>query len=86
MTVRDWLYVVTAMVGLIGTAGSTLVWAANQHYVTQESMLVKEIRDLDREITYIEIKKQTGEATQSEIIYVESLKQQKRALEQELNQ
>jgi hypothetical protein len=84
MKIKEWIGMFVAIIALSGALGGVGLWAADQRYVTQDSMTIKDIRDLDREITYIEIKKQTGEATASEMIYVETLKQQKRALEKEL--
>ena len=84
MNIKDWIGVIASTAALVSLAGGVVVYAGDNRYVTQESMMLKDIRDLDREITFIEIKKQTGEASQSEKLYVETLKQQKRALEKEL--
>ena len=81
MNIADWIKLIAVIVGLMSTAGGIGVWAADQRYVTSEDLRSLEINRLDREITYIEIKVQQDEATNSERIYVESLKQQKRALE-----
>ena len=82
MRLVEWAGVIAATLTMIGTAGAGGVWIADQRYVTQESIKALEINRLDREITYIKIKKDQNEATNSEIIYLETLKQQKRALEQ----
>ncbi len=80
MNIRDWISVVVMSVGLIGSAGAGGKWLADQHYVTRDDARAQEIRELDREITFIDIKVSQGEATNSERIYVESLRQQLRAL------
>lgn len=54
----------------------------DQIYVRQESLKSIQIETLDREITFLKIKKEQGEASKSEAIYLETLMQQKRALEQ----
>lgn len=82
MNLRDWIGVVSTVAVLTGALGGVGVWAADQRYITNEAAKALEINRLDREITYIQIKIDQGEATNSERIYIETLKQQKRALEQ----
>lgn len=83
MTIKDWIYIIGAVVSLMATAGGAGIWAADKRYITQEAMQVKEMRDLDREITYIQIKIDQQEATNSERIYIQTLKQQLRDLQQQ---
>lgn len=80
MNIKDWLGVIASMFALVGTAGATGTWVADQRYVTQETMLVKEIRQLDREATFLRIKKGQGESTKSEEIYLQTIEQQLRDL------
>ncbi len=83
MNIKDWIGVIASSLAIVGTAGATGKWAADQYYWTKDDARASEKRQLDREITYIEVKIQQQEATNSELIYVETLKQQLRALEQQ---
>jgi hypothetical protein len=82
MNSKDWLGILATVLTLLAGTGAAGIWAADQRYVTQDSIKAIEINRLDREITYIKIKIDQGEATDSEKIYIETLKQQKRAMEQ----
>lgn len=82
MQSKEWIGVIGTCVTLMGAAGGIGVWAADQRYVTHDAVKSLEANRLDREITYLEIKIQQNEATNSEKIYIETLKQQLRALEQ----
>ena len=61
-----------------------IVWAADQRYVTNEAMVLRDYRELNREITFIEIKIKTGEATKTEQIYLQTLKRDRDDLEKTL--
>lgn len=82
MTLKDWLASVAIMLSLLGTTAAAGGWMLDQIYVRQESLKSIQIETLDREITFLKIKKEQGEASKSEAIYLETLMQQKRALEQ----
>lgn len=86
MNIKDWVGVIASMFALVGTAGAAGTWVADQRYVTQDTMLVKEIRQLDREATFLRIKKDQGEATKSEQIYLQTLEQQLRDLKTQVAQ
>ena len=84
MKIGEWIGAAVGAATLISMAGAVVVYAGDTRWVTQESMIQKEIRDLNKEITYIEIKEAEGEASKTERIYVETLKQQKEDLEAQL--
>ncbi len=81
MIIKDVLANTAVTIALLSSSGTVGVWAASQYFVTHEALKHQEIMQLDREITYIQIKIDQNEATKSEMIYIETLKQQKRALE-----
>ena len=95
MSFKDWLYVIGAMIAIVTSAGSAVVWAADKTYVRQEimqeametmrdSMQMQEWSDINKELRFLEIKKSNSEATASEIMYIDFLKQEKEALEKEM--
>lgn len=84
MRIVEWIGVVGSSLAIVTAAGATGVWAANQHYVTQEVMLIKEIRDLKREIRAIEVKEQYGEAKTYEIVNKGNLEDEVENLEKQL--
>ncbi len=84
---KDWtgfVYSVLVILVMMGTVG---VWAGDQRWVVAEVLTTKvrqlEINQLDREITFLLIKIQQGEASSSEMIYIKTLEQQLRALKVE---
>lgn len=83
--IREWIQIVIAMLALVGLAGSVGVWAGDQRWVVASTFAKQieqiEINALDRQITFLQIKINENEATKSERIYIESLKQQLRALQ-----
>lgn len=74
----------TRIFGLLAIIGGGLVWAGDQRWVTNDSMLFRDYRELTRQITLIEIKIKNNEATRSEESYLPFLKQEKDALEKRM--
>ena len=83
-SVKQWIELVSKTLGLLAIIGGAIVWAGDTRYLlvmdfksyTQQ----QEITELDREITYLQIKIDQDEASKSEQIYIETLRQQLRAL------
>jgi hypothetical protein len=71
MNFRDWVGVVATMTVLTGSVTAAGTWAADQRYVTQEGMnkymLIRDIRDIERDIAKIKKKKNYGKAESWEI-------------------
>lgn len=85
MKAKDWAGVILAILGLLGVAGSVAVWAGDQHWVVAstftKALKQMDINSLDRQITFLQIKIDEDEATRSETIYIKTLKQQLRSLQ-----
>ncbi|MCK5336003.1 MAG: hypothetical protein KAQ67_07565 [Gammaproteobacteria bacterium] len=85
MKFKEWLQVIATMLILVTTAGSVGVWAGDHRWVTASNLdkiiVQLEINALDRQITFLQIKVNQGEASNSEKIYMETLKQQLRAMQ-----
>ena len=60
MTLKEKITLYATTLALISTMGAAAVWAADQRYITNEDMLIREIRDLDRQVTFLEIKVSNG--------------------------
>lgn len=84
MKIKEWVSVIAAILVILSAGGAVGVWAADQRYVVaadlSAQLLNMQIADLDNQITLLQIKATNNEASQSEKIYLESLKQQLRAL------
>ena len=85
MKFKEWLQVIATMLILVATTGSVGVWAGDHRWVTVSNLdkiiVQLEINALDRQITFLQIKVNQGEATNSEKIYMETLKQQLRTMQ-----
>ena len=81
---KYWIDFSKSLVGLTVIIGVAGVWAGDQRWMTVsagEKLVEKlEINTLDRQITFLHIKIDQGEATDSEKIWVKTLEQQLRAL------
>ncbi len=84
MRVVDWIGVLATSVGLIGTAGAAGVWVADKRYVTHDGMIVKEIRDLERQVNVIKKKEKYNLAQPYELDIKIDLESEIRALQREL--
>lgn len=80
MRFKDWVQILTAMLILITATGSLAVWAGDKRWVTVNRLEEMEVNQLDREITFLQIKINEGEASSSERIYIQTLRQQLRAM------
>ena len=84
MKFKEWLQIIATMLILVTTTGSVGVWAGDHRWVTASNlnkiMAQLEINVLDRQITFLQIKVNQGEASTSEEIYIDTLKQQLRAM------
>lgn len=85
MKFKEWLQVIATMLILVATTGSAIVWAGDHRWVIAINLDKKiaqlEINALDRQITFLQIKVEQGEASNSEKIYMLTLKQQLRAMQ-----
>ena len=84
MNIKEWLSVIAVSIALMSSALAGGKWLADQHYVTQEGLIINRINDLDDRITFLQIKIDQQEASNSEKIYIEALKQKLRSLQSEL--
>lgn len=81
---KYWAEFLKTLLGLIIIIGIAGVWAGDQRWMTvaaSEQLISNlEIRQLDRQITFLQIKIDQGEATSSDKIWIQTLRQQLRAL------
>ena len=85
MKFKEWLQIISTMLILVVTGGSAIVWAGDHRWVTASNLdkiiVQLEINALDRQITFLQIKVNQGEASNSEKIYMQALEQQLRAMQ-----
>lgn len=90
MKFKDWISVVATILVISSTLGAAGIWAADKHndarYVRIETLTVRDVNDLDDQITFIKIKERNGEATRSELDYMTILEGKRDALVRELGQ
>jgi len=97
MAPKNWIEFIKTLIGVLVIVGSTLIWAGDTRWVTQENFKLAsnelsdqiaqlEINNLDSRITFLRIKIGQGEATESEKIYIQALEQQLRELKRKLDQ
>ena len=85
MKIKDWITAIASILASATIVGAVGIAAGDTRWVTAETFDKRidkiEINALDRQITFLQIKINQGEATTSERIYIEALKQQLRALD-----
>ncbi len=88
---KDWTEFIKSLFAMLVIVGAVGAWAGDVLFVTDAELEIvqtklykkigqTEINQLDREITFLQIKINQNEATASERIYIETLRQQYRTM------
>ena len=74
---------VITILAVVGAAG---VWAADTRYVQNDQLLQMRLDQLESQMTLLRIKADQGEATRSELIFLETIKDQVQRIKRQLGE
>jgi hypothetical protein len=76
--------IIATVVSITTAVGGGVVWAADQRYVTQKSLIMYDLQQLERDIRRLEIKVKLDEASKLDKALLDDLKAEKVEIERKL--